>query len=391
MSRLRPHGMGRGWLLASLLLLLACGGEPDAAVAVVVDSAGVEIVSSAAPVWGETGGWHVGEILLSLGSEADPLFDVVGAARRPGGGIVVGLGSSGEIRFYDASGELEAAWGRSGGGPGEFRILQSVGLLAGDTAWAYDYALRRMTILEAQSGVLEVVPLQPAPARALVVGSLSARGWVLREAWGDGAGRVETGLRRDPVRIFRATRDGHVGEALASLPGREVLISSEGGRGVMGTAPFARNASVSVLGGRVVMGDQVGYELRIVDAGGRVEGIVRWGGPSLDVTAAEVDAWKEAQVAEADPRDRAGMRAYLEVTPMPDRRPAYGTVLPGPGGEIWVAAYAQPGASPAACTVLGPDGSWLGPVTMPAGFTPLQVERSWILGLQTDDLGAEQV
>ena len=159
----------------------------------------------------------------------------------------------------------------------------------------------------------------------------------------------------------------------------------------MGTAPFARNASVSVLGGRVVMGDQVGYELRIVDAGGRVEGIVRWGGPSLDVTAAEVDAWKEAQVAEADPRDRAGIGAYLEVTPMPDRRPAYGTVLPGPGGEIWVAAYAQPGASPSACTVLGPDGSWLGPVTMPAGFTPLQVERSWILGLQTDDLGAEQV
>ena len=42
-------------------------------------------------------------------------------------------------------------------------------------------------------------------------------------------------------------------------------------------------------------------------------------------------------------------------------------------------------------TVLGPEGRWLGPVRMPAGFTPLQVGVSWILGLQTDELGAERV
>jgi hypothetical protein len=387
-----PRGVSRvARLLAALPLLTACGGETGEALTVVVDSAGVEIVSSGAPVWGEADGWRVGEALLSVGSEEDPLFDVVGAARRPGGGVLVGLGSSGEIRFYDAFGELEATRGRPGEGPGEFRILQSVGLLAGDTAWAYDFALRRVTLLEPGAGVVEVGTLDPAPLRALAVSTVPSGGWILREAWGDGPATVETGLRRDPVRVYRTSRQGRVGEALASLPGREVLISSEGGRGVMGTAPFARDASAVAVGDDVIMGDQTGHELRVVDLDGTLRRIVRWNGPSLEVTSEEVAAWKNAQVAAADPRDRAGVRTYLEGTPLPERRPAYGALLPGPAGEIWVAEYAHPGNSPSAWTVLGPEGRWLGPVPMPAAFTPLQVGVSWILGVQTDELGAERV
>jgi hypothetical protein len=383
--------MGRRRLIAALPLLTACGGETGSAVSAVVDSAGLEIVSSSAPAWREADGWRVGAALLSVGSEEDPLFDVVGAARRPGGGILVGLGSSGEIRFYGGSGELEARWGRPGEGPGEFRILQGVGHLAGDTAWAYDFALRRVTLLDPSAGVVEVETLEPAPLRALAVSSAPSGGWILREAWGEGPVTLETELRRDPVRVYRASRQGRVGEALASLPGREVLISSEGGRSVMGTAPFARDASVVAVGDAVVMGDQVGHELRVVDLGGTLERIVRWNGPSLEVTPEEVAAWKDAQVAAADPRDRAGVRTYLEGTPLPERRPAYGALLPGAAGEIWVAEYVHSGVSPSSWTVLGPEGRWLGPVRMPAGFTPLQVGVSWILGLQTDELGAERV
>ena len=105
----------------------------------------------------------------------------------------------------------------------------------------------------------------------------------------------------------------------------------------MGTAPFARDASVVAVGDDVVMGDQMGHELRVVDLGGTLRRIVRWNGPSLEVTPEEVAAWKNAQVAAADPRDRAGVRTYLEGTPLPERRPAYAdyvrrtnAFLPGP-------------------------------------------------------------
>jgi len=351
----------------------------------------VAIVFSPEPAWRADQGWRVGEAVLSLGSEDDPLFQVAAAALRPGGGALVALGGSGEIRFYGPDGRMEATLGRSGEGPGEFGILQSAGLLAGDTAWAFDYALRRFTLLHPDQGILEVRSLEPAPLRALAVGPLAGGSWILREAWGDAPGDLGEGLRRDPIRVYRATPSGGVMDTLASIPGREVLITSEGGRAVMGTAPFARNATVAVTEDGVVLGDQESYELRLMGAGGELERIFRWAGPSLEISEDHVSRWVEAQLEGVDPRERDRAQAYLEGAPVPDRSPAYGDVLTGPGGEIWVAEYAPPGRAPEAWTVLAPQGTWLGGVVMPAGFTPLQIGEDRILGVQRDALGVERV
>lgn len=380
--------------LPALVLLAAaagCGDDGPAPGPVRTDSAGVEMVRSAEPAWRGDQGWRVGDPLLSLGSEDDPLFQVAAAALRPGGGALVALGGSGEIRFYGPDGRREATLGRPGEGPGEFGILQSAGLLAGDTAWVFDYALRRFTLFHPAQGLLEVRSLEPAPLRALAVGALEGGSWILREAWGDAPGALGEGLRRDPIRVYRATASGGVTDTLASIPGREVLITSEGGRAVMGTAPFARDATVAVTEDGVVLGDQEGYELRLMGPGGDLERIMRWAGPSLELTEDHVSRWVEAQLEGVDSRERDRARAYLENAPVPERRPAYGDVLTAPGGEIWVAEYAPPGRAPEGWTVLAADGTWLGAVVMPAGFAPLQVGEDRILGVHRDAQGVERV
>lgn len=400
-SRPRPCRLTRGdgatWAgrgISAVLLLAAaagCGGETPAVGPQRMDSAGIRIVYSPRPAWAEGQGWRVGEPLLSLGSGDDPLFQVVGAALRPGGGAVVALGEAGEVRFYGAEGQAEATLGRVGEGPGEFASLQSVGLLSGDTAWAFDYALRRFTLLHPEAGVLGVRTLDAAPLRALAVGALPDGGWIVREAWGDAPGALGEGLRRDPIRVFRTAPSGQVTDTLVSLAGREILITSEGGRAVMGAAPFARDATVAVTRDGVAVGDQVEHELRLLDSDGAVRAIARWAGPSLQITEARVSQWIEARLDGLHPGERDRARSYLERAPVPDRSPAYQSVLAAPNGELWVAEYAPPGRAPEGWTVVAPDGGWLGRTVMPAGFTPVDVGKGRILGVERDAMGVERV
>ena len=58
-----------------------------------------------------------------------------------------------EIRVYDENGNLKRAIGGPGKGPGEFQRVMSFGVL-GDTVWAIDMSLRRITLFDRSGGVL---------------------------------------------------------------------------------------------------------------------------------------------------------------------------------------------------------------------------------------------
>src|SRR5690606_19465085 len=102
---LEPSGpmnetMRRVSLLAAIAapaLSAACGGDgrgPASGGLTVVDSAGVEIVTSPAPAWAPGEGWRVAEepsltIGSAAGDEAYALFGVVAAVRLPDGRIAI--------------------------------------------------------------------------------------------------------------------------------------------------------------------------------------------------------------------------------------------------------------------------------------------------------------
>ena len=380
-------------LVPAILLCLAagCGSERGGAEdSQPGDSSAV--VHSPAPAWAAGEGWRVGEILLRVGDEENPLFGVVAAARRPGGGVTVAEDAGGRVRFFDAQGGVEAEFGGSGDGPGEFRILQAAGLLAGDTAWAWDFALGRITVLHPRTGAVRVQSLDPAPVRGLLHRGPSGEDWLVVQAWGDPPSEAqETGVRRDPVAVLRYRADGALADTLAVVPGREIRVTVEDGRGVMGPAPFGRNAVAASWGDGVVVGDQSERALRVLDPSGNPRRVVRWGGVSLDISASDAEAWRQAVTSGQPPQQRERAMRDLEGAPLPDRRPAYGDVLQDRAGNLWVSAWPLPGEAAVSWDVLAPDGGWLGTVEMPRAFRLLEAGHDWVVGVETGELGVETV
>jgi hypothetical protein len=109
------------------------------------------IVESTGPTWQEGQAWTIAsQPMLTIGSvEGTPeyeLYRASSAARLSDGRIVVANGGTNELRFFDRSGRHIASVGRTGEGPGEFRDLQRVWTLTGDSLLAYDFMPARLSV-----------------------------------------------------------------------------------------------------------------------------------------------------------------------------------------------------------------------------------------------------
>ncbi len=120
--------------------------------------------------------------LLIDGAEHD--LDIIrGLTVGPNGTIVAPLPREHLLRFFDASGKPLGSFGRTGDGPGEFRILGGgTNGWIGDTLWVYDHGLRRVTLIGPNRKTLRVLdipgavispkdPKQRAPASLIGVPS----------------------------------------------------------------------------------------------------------------------------------------------------------------------------------------------------------------------------
>ncbi|MEQ9568595.1 MAG: hypothetical protein RLN75_00265, partial [Longimicrobiales bacterium] len=143
-------------------LLLACTacGSSEAPLVAVRDSAGVQIVISNRPGWGEDRAWTVSEHpVLSVGTlegDAALSFDrLSGVYALPGEQLVVLDEGAGQIRFFDMDGIPGHVFGRTGQGPGEFQGLTFVGFRR-DSLWVFDGRQQRLTILDPASGGFRV-------------------------------------------------------------------------------------------------------------------------------------------------------------------------------------------------------------------------------------------
>lgn len=370
----------------------ACGemGRPDRAA--VRDSAGVRIVTSRSPTSpGEVP--SIGSVEVSIGAVASGLNRVIGALRLSDGRIVVADGGDAVIRYFSSDGRLLATLGGEGDGPTEFRTLQAIGRLEGDTVWGHDFSHHRISFISPDPAVVRTVPLRPPLGSALAVGVLEDRTIVVGESWSSGrlARSSVQGLSREPVAYVRYASDGVLADTIGLFPGREVLLSVEDGRGVMGAAPMAR-ASVHASGLRwLAIGDQVDHEIRLFSTSGALERVLRWEGDDLSVGADLESAWRRDRLASALPEERPRRERELAETRLPERRPAFGEILATPTGGFWVADYALPGHAPSAWTVFDSAGIWRGSVAAPAGFRPLDVGDRWVLGVSRDELDVERV
>lgn len=114
---------------------------------------------------------------LRLDATAEDFPDVGAVVVGPRGQIVVAVNKDMQLRFYDAAGKRTAIFGRRGSGPEEFQRKIRHGWI-GDTLWAYDGALRRVTYISPEAKLLRSEVLTTGlntittPGEAPAVGSV---------------------------------------------------------------------------------------------------------------------------------------------------------------------------------------------------------------------------
>ncbi len=122
--------------------------------------------------------------------ELTPIPTLVGSnsgiALLPDGGVAVAQAQDNQIVFYNKRGRRTGVAGRAGAGPGEFRMMMAIGVVA-DTVWAFDLRLRRVTLIAPGSRYVrsfempripELKPISEAGAGLIMLGLQTDKSFV---------------------------------------------------------------------------------------------------------------------------------------------------------------------------------------------------------------------
>lgn len=222
----RPtHPVMRGIVLGSLLGAASCGSDTAVDRPVVRrDSAGIEIVTSARPEWGQESGCLLAtepDVVIGAaeGDERYLLDNIVMVRRAASGRIIVLEGGQNRVRVYDEEGTHLIDMGGRGEGPSEFRFPQYLSL-KNDSIGVYDAVTGRIAWFDSSGRFLGGETPTPDP------GGNQSPGWVVGEINGGeyvvsaptrarlrrGEGRMQlpcsfepslSGLGRDPTPFCR--------------------------------------------------------------------------------------------------------------------------------------------------------------------------------------------
>jgi hypothetical protein len=344
---------------------------------------------------------------LVIGDRPEPgheLSRVAGAVRLSDGRIVIADGGSLELRFFDSSGTLIEVVGGRGQGPGEFRRIEALAALAGDTLVALSLPgtatffdplgkfLRRVDASRIPTGLPEGLKIIVA-----VLGDQSVViGPVPRPSPGPGTPRWV-----DSIPLVRVGRDTAVRVRLGTFPFMLMAMDD----GVPRPPWFGPTAAFAALGASLFVGYGAQYAVRVIGSDGQVERVIRRRWTPVRVTRRDIDQyvteWAERWIKTTGPEAEREKRD-LRDDPYADEVPAYSQFLADRTGRLWVreAHLADaPGAGQLATSPLVPSvwsvfdrvGRWLGDVTMPARFLPTDIGADYVLGVARDADGLETV
>ena len=405
-------------LLPLLLpVLAACGdsgGASDAGPAR-RDSAGVAIVENSAPQWAEGAGWKVAAApSLDVGGGDDPVanFTAFASAQRLSDGRIVIIEPQGHVmKLIDSAGRVTPV-GRQGGGPGEFQFLVWAGRMPGDSILTFEVGGRRFQHFAPDGAYVRNVTFQPDidgqfPIPPMPVGAFTD-GTVLTQRSSKPPFPFEGpegSVKRDSAMVIRYDQEGKPLDSLGVWPSAELYgVTMQMGPQQMRVPmarPFSPQLQLAVVRDTVYVGTGDTYEIRVLDRDGRLVRIVRRQVEPVAVTPAMIAAFKEdflgatGEFRQIPEPMLEQMKASVEVAPYPERLPAYGRVLVGEDGHLWVqqaegTSLAGLGGS-RQWAVFAPDGAWLGEVTMPEGVTVQALGPGWMVGQKDDADGAPHV
>jgi 6-bladed beta-propeller len=402
----------RLFTVAVLAVVAACAGDSTSAwQGSITDSAGIAIVRNPAePLWGPGEAWTFTEALRIGTAEGEPeyQFGMIAAGSSivvASDGRVVVLDMQGQhLKVFTATGTYERTIGGPGGGPGEIAPGASAVLIApGDTLVVSDIGNQRANLYLLDGTFVRSFSLS------------FAEGIPFR--WEVGAdGRIVNQIRRlnlpgttgpvDTTDVIAIRHlDGSLGDTLMRVPsGRSFSFS--------GGAPefnlFTPEPLWALWGNRVLYAVNDQFRISVYGAGGALERVIERPVTRAPVTDADEntlkDLFRKLFAQQAPPEAVAQLMSGVHVA---EFYPAFAQMLAGPNGTILVqrieplsaltdeereALDITSGAMAGRdWDVLDAEGRYLGVVTMPLKFQPIQFRGNEIYGTQSDELDVQYV
>jgi hypothetical protein len=375
------------------------------------DSAGVRIVENARPAWPRGSEWTVlDRPTFDVGSGDDSLYqllNVMGAVRLQDGRVAVANMSSGSVRIYDASGRYVRDLGRTGRGPAEFQQVMGIHRLAGDTL-AVDDSHDEIEFFTPNGTHVRQLRLARGVRPLYLSGYFPFNnGTHARASWPQGHGH-EPGRWLDSLAVVRYSIGDTNGTIISRHPAIEFTKTA--------TLPFVQTVAFGPGGG--IVGSGAGYyagyadryEIRHHRPDGALSLIVRAPWTPKPVTRDDAERFKEhtinlqAEGGGAVPaRLLAQRRQMMDEVQFARNLPAYQHLVVDADRNLWVRDtyvewYLGEGwgqsrvlSTPTAWRVFDPSGIWLGTVTLPARFNPMDIGKDYVLGLWRDEDDVEHI
>lgn len=385
----------------SLLVLLApvlsaCGAADNDGGTVTADSAGITIVTVPEQVLSRAPVQEPGAPLSTIGGGAESdIAWIVSAIPLPGDRVAFINGVGSEVRVHRLNGELEARFGRSGEGPGEFRAPARLFEWPGDSLLVWDVALRRVSIFGASGEFGRTFQVPNVDGVAPEVHGVLPNGHLLTSAEDRYKGRNQNEVRRDTLVLYRLdTTDGSMTTA-GRFAGQEQYEMEVPPVILLEEAPFGAQSYVATHGGSTIIADGRASHINVLDSTGAIERIIRVALTGQPVTTEDRTAFEEANVDESwRPTYLAAKRQFIAEAPIPSAMPALGESVVAADGSLWVAAYVPAhdrGTVSRTWWQIDTEGHVRRHIVTPERFNLLGAGHGHLVGTQRDELNVESV
>jgi hypothetical protein len=334
---------------------------------------------------------------VSINEDAGCEFNRVnGMVAQSNGNLVVANSGNLELCLFTARGRLLERVGRSGAGPGEYRSIESIHLMPGDSLLVRDGLLRRLSVLSGNGTFVRSIALKP-PVDTLGFASLVAPlrdGSILI-----GYSEVRT-FKPQPeavfftIQLFRYDGNGTMFERLGRFLSREHFVQevpATMGRVAYWDRAFGRQLSLVPFGTGFIAGDGSAFDVRQYSAKGAITTIHKIDLPLRRVTPEDVAAYKEATLARTNAGNFAVHQKLVTEMPFPTHYPAFRRLLADPAERIWLEVYPAQGSEVGDWLVLDTARRRTSVVKTPARFRALAATGSALCGVSRDELDLESI
>jgi hypothetical protein len=295
-----------------------------------VDTSGIDVYDVVPTPFARVGG--------NVAAEEAQLHIVIGATRITSRNeIVIAVQGPKEVRIYDSAGVFRRSMGRSGDGPGEFRGMRSLSLLAGDTIAVYDFGLDRISYFSA-SGKFERV-ISHSDAQVTRTAWVAPGGQIIRQHLSPNRlTEHDDGIFIDSVTLSLSDRDGNLIAKLDDVGGGEYI-------------KYRGNSALRPLGQALYVG--VGRTGFYIGSGrGLIAAYDYRGSPGklLSLPYRQIITRNSEYAAAVDnfllriaPSGKAWMKAQFAAFDPPTYLPNYTKLLVDAEDNLWVANYSESG------------------------------------------------